>query len=155
VTSISRPLQKLTLDLEELLIAFEAEAVDLRWYLDTQTGDVILVTHEYDPSEHGGLTTRQLEADEERFRPVPTPAGSESRDDMSAYVAQLSDAQLRESLEIALSAGRPERRFRAVLGWLPERQDDWRAFRQARCAARARAWLAACGFEPVLRIQTD
>jgi hypothetical protein len=145
------PLQPLPVDLEDLCIALEAEAGDLSWYLDLATGDVILVTHEYEPAEHGGLTVGEIEATPTRFRRIPPGDPHQIVEDMKAFAAQLADSQLKESLELALTAPRPDRRFRAVLGWLPEQQQHWHDFRQARCAHRARAWLAEQGIRPVDR----
>lgn len=145
------PLQTLPVDLGELCIALEAEAADLRWYLDLGSGDVILVNREYEPGDHGGLSVDDIEGDPRRFRRVPPGNPQDTVDDMKAFAAQLDDAQLKESLELALSAPRPDRRFRAVLGWLPEQQDRWHLFRQARCTRRALAWLAQQGIAPVER----
>ncbi|GMU62403.1 MAG: hypothetical protein AMXMBFR34_41660 [Myxococcaceae bacterium] len=145
------PLQPLPVDLEELCIALEAEAGDLRWYLDLASGDVILVTHEYEAAEHAGLTVDEIEGTPSRFRRIPPGDPAHAVDDMKAFAAQLSDTQLKESLELALSAPRPDRRFRAVLGWLPDQQQHWHDFRHARCARRARAWLAAQGIAPADR----
>jgi hypothetical protein len=139
------PLQTLPVDLEELCIALEAEPGDLRWYLDLSSGDVILLSREYEPAEHGGLTIDEIEGTPSRFRRIPPGNPQDAVEDMKAFADQLSDAQLKESLMLALSAPRPERRFRAVLGWLPEQQQQWHDFRQARCAQRARAWLASQG----------
>jgi hypothetical protein len=135
----------LPVDFPELCLALSAEADDLRWYLDLQTGDVLLLNREWDPAEHGGLTADEIEADEARFRLVPPPEPKLSVDDMSAYAKQVSDPVLKDSLELALSAPKPERRFRAVLGWLPEEQEKWHRFREARCQARAKAWLDSLG----------
>jgi len=145
------PLQPLPVDVEELCVALEAEASDLRWYLDLSSGDVILVTHEYEPAEHGGLTVDEIEGQPARFRRIPSGDPQATVDDMKAFAQQLGDAQLKESLELALSAPRPDRRFRAVLGWLPEQQQLWHDFRQARCKRRAKAWLEAQGIAPVER----
>lgn len=145
------PLQTLPVDLEELCIALEAEAGDLRWYLDVASGDVILVTREYEPAEHGGLTVVEIESDPTRFRRIPGGNPQDAIDDMKAFAGQLKDAQLKESLDLALSAPRPDRRFRAVLGWLPEQQQLWHDFRQARCVRRALGWLASQGIAPAER----
>jgi hypothetical protein len=144
-------LQQLPVEIEELCVALEAEAGDLRWYLDLGSGEVILVTREYEPAEHGGLTVDDIEGQPARFRRIPSGNPQEMVDDMQAFAGQLADRQLKESLELALSAPRPDRRFRAVLGWLPEQQQAWRDFRQARCMRRALAWLAAQGFAPAVR----
>ncbi len=135
----------LPVDLAELCLALEAEAGDWRWYLDTQSGDVILVTHEYEPSDYGGVTAEEIESTPSRFRRVPVGDPQAGVDDMLAFAGQLGDDRLRESLQLALSAPRPDRRFRAVLGWLPSEQDRWHAFRQSRCEERAHEWLRSQG----------
>ena len=135
------------IDLIELITAFEAEVSGLRWFLDRVTGNVYLVTHEYDPRENGGLTVDDLETNKSRFALVPSPTPEIALDDMISFARQIADLRLRETLEIALSAARPERRFRAVLGWLPERQQDWLSFRKARCEARAHTWLEQLGVD--------
>jgi hypothetical protein len=144
---VSHAEKPLPVDLAELCIALtaEGEVTELRWYLDRDTGRVILVSREYDPGDWGGLTVQDIEGTPARFTPVPVADPALQLDDMRAFVGALGDARLRESLEIALSALRPERRFRAVLGWLPDELDRWHAFRQRRSEARATAWLSSVG----------
>ncbi|MDX2011866.1 MAG: UPF0158 family protein [Myxococcaceae bacterium] len=139
--------QPLAVDLAELCIALsaEGETTELKWFLDRDSGRVILVSREYDPNEWGGLTVQDIEGTPARFTPVPAAEPTTQLGDMKAFVEGLSDVRLKESLDIALSAPRPERRFRAVLGWLPDELDRWHAFRQQRCEARATAWLASVG----------
>lgn len=143
--------RRIPVDLPELALALGAEAEDVAWFLDLDTGDVLLVNREWDPTEHGGLTVDEVEADGRRFLKVPAVTAEVPLSDMAAYAAQVSDVRLRESLEIALSAPRPERRFRAVLGWLPEEQERWHRFRQERCEARAHEWLKAHGVVAIAR----
>lgn len=137
--------KKLQVDFDELCIALEADAsAELRWFLDLSTGGVILVTREYEPEDNDGLPLAEVLTTPDRF--VPVPGSSQATvEDMQAFVGHLTDARLKESLELALSAPRPERRFRAVLGWLPEEQERWHAFRLSRVEARARAWLVSVG----------
>ncbi|MCU0698264.1 MAG: UPF0158 family protein [Myxococcaceae bacterium] len=139
--------QPLAVDLTELCIALsaEGETTGLKWFLDRDSGRVILVSREYDPGEWGGLSVQDIEGTPARFTPVPAADPTLHLDDMKAYVAGLSDVRLRESLEIALSGPRPERRFRAVLGWLPDELERWHTFRQQRSEARALAWLDSVG----------
>lgn len=144
-------LQPLPVDMSELCIALEAEPAELRWFLDLSTGDVILVNDEYLPEENDGWSLIDLEQNDERFRQVPSSEPGDLVADMRAFAAQLNDARLKESLELALSAPRPDRRFRAALGWLPVELERWQAFRQARCEARATSWLASLGIAPTTR----
>lgn len=137
--------------MSELCIALEAEAAELRWFLDLSTGDVILVNDEYVPEENDGLSVDDLEQNTQRFRQVPAADPNDTVTDMQAFAAALSDVRLRESLELALSAPRPERRFRAALGWLPDELERWHSFRQGRCEGRARAWLESLAIAPTGR----
>ncbi len=145
------PARSLPVDLEELSIALEAETADLRWYFDSDTGDVLLVTREFEPAEHGGLTVTEIENEPSRF--VRVPPGNPQRviDDMRAFVTSLGDAKLQESLELALSASRPERRFKTALSWLPERQQQWHAWHREHCQRRAIGWLSDQGIVPSAR----
>lgn len=139
----------LPVDLVDLCIALEAEAGGLRWFFDTQTGDTILLNAEYEPENHGGVTPQEIEADPVRFRPVPAADASRAAADMQRFVEGLSDGRLKESLQMALQAPRPEKRFRAALGWIPEELERWHRFRQQLHTERARAWLAELGIDPL------
>ena len=134
--------------MSELCIALEAEPAELRWFLDVSNGDVILVNDEYLPEENDGVSVGDLEQNTERFRQVPSADPADMVGDMLAFTSALTDARLKESLELALSAPRPERRFRAALGWLPEELERWHGFRQGRCEARAMHWLGTLGIAP-------
>lgn len=147
----AQPTRTLPVDLEELSIAMEAEAGDLHWYLDLHRGDVLLVTSEYEPSEHDGLTVTEIETDPNRFIRVPPGDPQHAVDDMRGFATSLGDAQLQESLELALSASRPERRFKTALSWLPEHQQRWHAWRREQGVQRALAWLTRLGVLPTTR----
>jgi len=144
---VSQTLKCLPVDLAELCIALsaESEVSELKWFLDLESGKVILVSREYDAAEWGGLKPDEIEGNPARFRPVPAADPQHHLVDMRAFVDELTDGRLRESLELALTAPRPERRFRAVLGWLPEELEKWHGFRQHRFEARAHSWLSTLG----------
>jgi hypothetical protein len=136
----------LPVDLTELCIALKTEASELRWYLDVTTGELLLVTHEYEPDDHGGLSAVEIRSTPSRFVEVPRAAEDEGLGDMQAFVAEVKDPRLKESLELALTGLRPERRFRAALNWIPGLVDHWRAFSQGRLEARALTWLHSLGY---------
>ncbi len=133
--------EPLPVDLLEVCIALESGDAGHRWYLDAENGETILVTGEYDPEEYGNRTVEEVEGNPERYRRIPEMDGAHGLDDMRAFAVTCADLKLKESLEMALLAPRPERRFRSVLGWLPETQKQWHAFRQTRIEQRAKAWL--------------
>lgn len=144
---MSPTIKQLPVDLDELCIALTAEAdvSGLTWFLDLESGRVILVNREYDPAEWDGLQLGEIEASPARFKRVPPADHLDLLNDMTAFVAALTDARLKESLELALSAPRPERRFRAVLGWLPDELERWQGFRHAATETRAHHWLTSLG----------
>ena len=113
-------------------------------------GHFVVLTS-YDPEENAGLTVSDLEQNTQRFRQVPSAAPADMLGDMQAFAAQLTDVQLKESLDLALSAPRPDRRFRAALGWLPDELDRWHSFRQRQCEDRATVWLETLGITPTYR----
>ena len=138
----------MTIDLSDVCIALSGEGGALRWFFDTQTGAALLLNAEYDPVENGGLTAAQVEGDGQRFRRIPPAGANQTLSDMASFAAQTADARLKESLELALEAPHPERRFRAVLGWLPDEQARWHSWRQAQLEVRAREWLKTVGVRP-------
>jgi hypothetical protein len=144
---VSHGIKSLPVDLAELCIALgsETDVSELKWFLDLESGKVILVSREYDATEWGGLSPEDIENNPFRFKPVPAAGPEHHLVDMHAFVSGLTDARLKESLEIALSAPRPERRFRAVLGWLPDELERWHAFRKQRTEQRAHSWLGSVG----------
>ena len=134
-----------TIDLADVCVALSGEGGALRWFLDTQAGTTVLLNGEYDPADNGGLTVEQVEGDRARFKPIPAGDAGQTLQDMQAFAARVPDAKLRESLELALAAPHPERRFRAVLGWLPEELQRWHAWRKQQLELRARQWLKSVG----------
>ncbi len=140
--------RKLEVDLADVCIALSGEGGELEWFLDLKTGETLLVNGEYSPEEHGGLTAKQIHSETLRFKRIPTPHAGEVLRDMEAFAAGATDERLRQSLELALSAPHPERRFRAVLGWLPDEQQRWRSFRQEQLEQRAKSWLSTLGLAP-------
>lgn len=139
---------KPNIDLGEVCVGLETTDVTHRWYLDAETGEAILVNAAYEPADYAGRTAQEIETRADRYRRFPKSDEGALLDDMIAFMQATSERQLRESLEIALAGQRPERRFKAVLGWLPEENDRWKAFRQERLESRARAFLKAMGFSP-------
>ncbi len=141
-------MRALPIDMPDVCIALSGEGGSLKWFLDTETGNTLLLNAEYDPHQNDGIAADEVERRPERFKRIPESKPSEMVGDMQAYAAQLADQRLKESLELALAAPHPERRFRAALGWLPEELAKWHAFRQGQLEARARAWLMGLGLKP-------
>ena len=145
---LGQPPKPLKVDLSELRIALKTESSELKWYVDVTNGEVLLVNHEYEPNEHGGLTLEEIEAAPLRYLRVPQATADDLLSDMWAFKAEVNDPRLAESIDLALGGLRPERRFKALLGWLPGLIEAWQTFRERRVEDRALSWLASRGYAP-------
>jgi hypothetical protein len=66
-----QPRRKVRVDVEELRFAFENASYEHRYFLDTETGDVILVSEMFDDEETQRQLTEIDEAEPGRYLQVP------------------------------------------------------------------------------------
>ena len=139
----SRPTVRV--NFEELRFAMEDASYEHQYFLDTETGEVILVS-DYDDEEE---STQRLEAIDEaepgRYLQVPRAESSDGYEDMQEFIDTVGDKQLQELLEVAIQGKGAFRRFKDVLARDPAEQQRWFAFQMERLNARAREWLAEEG----------
>ena len=80
---------------------------------------------------------------------VIVPEGSRAGyDDMTDFIATLSDTTLIDRLERAIDGRGAFRRFRDTLATAPSEFTRWRRFAADRQRGRARGWLADRGYQP-------
>ena len=108
---------------DEMMIeaAMEDGSLENRYYLNTQTGEVILVS-EYDP---GSVQQEQLEVAIENYVPIERIPSQQAYQWMQEFVeTQIlpEDALLAEKLSIALRGKGAFRRFKDVLH---ESSEEW------------------------------
>ncbi len=143
------PLRKLTIDFAELLFAMEdtdnglGEPVE--YYLDTETGDILLIHEDLDDAEE----VRELIESGlgERFRLIEP---LESRDRfriMENFVLSLPESRLKTRLSDALSRNKPFRHFRDIVQEDLAVRDQWFTFQNQALAQHARDLLASLGIE--------
>jgi hypothetical protein len=120
----------------------EDASYEHRYFLDTETGEVILIS-EYDDYEE---STQRLEAIHEaepgRYVQVPRAESSDGYEDMQEFIDTVSDKPFRQLLEVAIQGKGAFRRFKDVLARDPAEQQRWFAFRLDRLNTRVREWLA-------------
>jgi hypothetical protein len=143
-----QPRRKVRVDLQELRFAIEDASYEHRYFLDTETGDVILVSEMFDQVEAGRQLAEIDEAEPGRYLQVPRADSREGYDDMQDFIATVSDEHLQELLGVAIQGRGAFRRFKDVLARHPAEQERWFDFQAARLDARAREWLAEEGCEP-------
>jgi hypothetical protein len=171
--SVMRRLKINRLDLED---AFESGSLETHYYLDTETGDVLMVpddsrqelerlTEEADPEDKledllrdSGLPDWQEQAlavaqqVEENYGTrvveVPEPEGREGFRDMAAFVTTVPEPRLRAELQRALHGRGAFRRFKDVLASDFRERERWFQFKCERLRAHMTDWLASLDIEP-------
>ena len=143
-----QPRRKVRVDLEELRFAMENASYEQRYFLDTETGDVILASEMFGDEETQRQLTEIDEAEPGRYLQVPRADSREGYDDMQDFIDTVSDEHLQELLNVAIQGRGAFRRFKDVLAGHPAERQRWFDFQVARLDARAREWLAEEGCEP-------
>jgi hypothetical protein len=120
----------------------EDASYEHQYFLDTETGEVILIS-EYDDDEE---STQRLEAIDEaepgRYVQVPRAESRDGYADMEEFIDTVSDRALRQLLEVAIQGKGAFRRFKDVLARDPAERERWFAFQMQRLDTRVREWLA-------------
>jgi hypothetical protein len=172
--AVMRRLKINQMDLEE---AFEAGFSEMHYYLDTETGKVLMVqdescrelerlTEEAGPEEKledllrdSGLPdwqkqalveARQVEEDSgARVVEVPEQEGRDGFREMAAFVTTVAEPRLRAELQRALHGRGAFRRFKDVLASDSRERERWFQFKRDRLRAHMTDWLASLDIEPV------
>ena len=170
--------RRLKVDLADLAVAFEGSRTERSYYLNPESGEVILVTDEMtsiseevsEAAERESVefdealaasghpdwmkeAAAQVADVEQRFgETIIDVPQDESRDafrDMEEFAESLSNAGIRELLLRALSGGCPFRRFKDAIAAYPQEEQRWFAFRDQRLRRRVLDWLEEAGIEPI------
>jgi hypothetical protein len=174
-------MKRLKIDISELEMAFdnrEGGLMEFAYYLDLETGEVYLTTHEDraaaeelseiaeqegidferavaqsdldDESKEGALVAARVE---ERLGvsivDVPSDDSSDAFRDMADFTETVSNSRLRERLLDALNRNRPFRRFKDALSASESETNRWYAFSAERVRERIKDWLAEYEVEPI------
>src|SRR6266566_2280678 len=140
-----QPRRTVQVDLEELRFAMEDASYEHRYFLDTETGEVILVSEMLDDEEAQRQVAEIDEAEPGRYLQVPHADSREGYDDMQDFIDTVSDGHLQELLNVAIQGRGAFRRFKDVLARHPAEQERWFDFHARRLEARVREWVAEEG----------
>lgn len=157
-------------DLED---AFISGSYELQYWLDKQTGEVILIGED---TEHwargddeianapewqreeikqarrvlravGELETGEESKDADRYLSIPIIDSNQGYRTMEDFVETVNDPRLRESLIVALHGRKPFRRFKDVLLDYPAEREQWFAFERQRMRETIEEWAEVEGIE--------
>ena len=160
-------IKKLPVDLDELAAAMDQFERDTHeWFLDIQTGKVILIRREFldmaegkddkdeDEDDLPGWQKKALEEARqivedttERYQRVPECERHRGWQLMEDFVAEVPDPRLRERLERAIAGKGAFRRFKDQLFDYPDARERWFAFERDGKRQWAIEWLEELGIE--------
>ena len=148
---------ELAIDLEMLQMVFDQASGEQISYLDKETGEVILQVDGFSleaiPNE-ASASVEEWEAFQKRYIPIPPAPSREGYQDMTAFIATVTDPDLKSKLELAIDGPGAFRRFKQVMGGESERE-RWLAFREERARARLLKWLESVKIQPILEQETE
>lgn len=119
-----------------LAAAFSDDTAGVRWYLHTETGEIVRVVESTcTPGAHL----------EEGFVGIERARSKEQYRWMQRYIAGLGDPALAAELSRAIAGKLAFHRFRAALAAHPGRAAEWLEFRSGQLLRYMHAWLQAQG----------
>ena len=127
-----------TIHADELIMALENHSLEMRFYLDRQTGEVFPVFEGNDMSDED---RERIEDDMDRFVCIDAIPSSEAFDVMEAFIRSLDPGQPRRRLEGAIRARHPFRSFKDALSAYPDQLKAWYAFHDREWTKLAAEWL--------------
>jgi predicted nucleotidyltransferase len=156
--------KRLRVDLPGLMAAFEDASWETSYYLDRETGEVILLTSEelgyVDEPPDWPLPEWQQEAVKQaekiwldggkRYLHVPDADSREGYGDMEDFIATVEDEHLRQLLWVAINGRGAFRRFKDILYDHSRERNRWFSFGDAQVRRRVLDWLESEGIEPII-----
>jgi Uncharacterised protein family (UPF0158)/Nucleotidyltransferase domain len=121
-------------DLADLAEALEDHSYDHSWWIDPESGEILLWSEYFEEQGERDPESRGLHP----IDPIPSHEGYE---EMQAFIESVRDPRARHLFERAIAGRGAFRRFKDALLDFPELRDSWFRFHDARLGRRAIRWL--------------
>ncbi|MBX9686613.1 MAG: UPF0158 family protein [Candidatus Obscuribacterales bacterium] len=133
-------MKELSLDMAELAFAFEDPSSDTNYYLDLDTGSVIMVRPELDDlSDLRG----EIEMESERYLYVPKPKENQLELDLADFAFTCADPKLKTMIELAMESPNRYASLRSILQKVEGEWQRWEDWKKQSSRQRALRWLEA------------
>lgn len=132
--------QRPPVDLDMLTMALQAHDLEAGWWLDCDTGEVILAPESDDTAQDKKICQARANNPDRYMDIEPLPV-SLMRDLMEGFVCTINDAHFCQQLRKALEKQQYQYHFKAVLAEQPRHEDDWYRFKEDFYALQARQWI--------------
>ena len=132
---------KMKIDLEDLTVAMEDNFEGIAWYLDKETGKVVLVSE--GKIEEEEELAQQIEQNPDRYVFVERVESHEGFRIMEDFIDSLPESKAQDDLADAIRRRKPFRSFKDALSFYPDIREQWFAFHEEALAQMAREWLGS------------
>jgi len=134
-------MDKIEIDLDELVFALEWRSDETASYLDMETGQIVTVSDLFDDE---GLQSRdEIEENPKRYRYIEPIDSNESFRMMARFVDSLPEGEAQKVLAKSLQRRSPFRNFKDDLYDFPDVQNQWYKFHAEQLVQMAKEWLEA------------
>lgn len=138
-----RELEPLSVNLEELAHAWKDESELTAYYVDTETGSVVMVHSEFDDLNELKV---EIELQPNRYLYVPRSGKRQLDLDLHDFIYSVPDEAVRAQLNVALDAPDKFHSCRHILGKHEGLLARWEAWLHLNARQRAVRWLASLGY---------
>lgn len=138
-------MKELDLDFDQLAFAWEDPSSDSNYYLDLDTGSVIMVRPDLDDV---GELRGAIELEPDRYLFVPKPKDNQLELDLQDFAFRITDSRLKSMVELAMEAPNKYASLRAVLQKVPGEWERWEEWKKQSGRQRALRWLEAHSIKP-------
>lgn len=156
-------MRKLEIDFDEIASLMESDFDLYKYYLDTHTGETVVVP--YDLLDSESFDTEEIEnlpkwerelvpvvqeiLEGDRYEPIPRVESYQVYDLMAEFAETVSNRRLQRLLSVALDGKGAFGRFKRVMENYPEERERWFKFKLAEMSKWIREWLNDLDIEPV------
>jgi len=140
---------KLTIKLEDLMMALDGHGPEVGWFLDRLTGAVAYSTRDQFAADHPDYFDPESQA--LRYLKIEPLSAKIARGDISRFLKGLADNDKRSALAQALDAAQPFAAFKDALRAHPDICEDWQHDHETKMVAVAMQWLEDQRIPAVLR----
>ncbi len=137
---------ELQLDMNELAFAWEDPNSHTHYYLDSETGSIIMVQQDLDDISE---IREEIELQPNRYLFIPKPKDNQLELDLSDFCFTITDAKLKSILEMAMEAPNKYAAVRSVLQKADGQWERWEDWKKQSARQRALRWLEAHGIKAI------
>jgi hypothetical protein len=139
-------MEQLEIDLNYLCWAWQDDSPDTAYYLDSDTGSVVLVQRDLEDLDE---LREEIELQPNRYLYVPKPDPLQPGLDLSDYIFTVGQPDLKQRLEVAQQGRDKFVSCKKILQEHPEELARWEKWQQDAIRERVRKWLHAHNLQAV------